>query len=174
MPLPTVRLFSPLLLVLIGGLAGCKLPDVNLATSEPLKVDIKVDLNVYQHSTPEAAAAADAADEAREEIEKRKYNRATEIQELKNQRYVAETHRGLLLLRQQPAGTYGNYVKETVDAENTDRMKLMTADAAKERRELQELMTERYAANVKNAHPGEWIEIPDPAKPDSWKLTQKP
>ena len=43
-------------------LAACKLPEVNLATSEPLKVDIKVDLNVYQHSTPEAAAAADGFD----------------------------------------------------------------------------------------------------------------
>ncbi|RYD30219.1 MAG: DUF1318 domain-containing protein [Verrucomicrobiaceae bacterium] len=166
-----LRWFS--LLVLLSP-AACKLPDVNLATSEPLKVDINVDLNVYQHSSPEAAAAADAADEAREAIEKRKYNRASEIQELKNQRYAAETHRGLLLLRQQPAGNFGNYVKDTVEAENTDRMKLMTADAAKERRELQEVMTERYTANVKNAHPGEWIEVPDPAKPDSWKLEQKP
>lgn len=172
--LPASRWFPLLLPLLLFCLPGCKLPDVNLATSEPLKVDIKVDLNVYQHSSPEAAAAADAADEAREAIEKRKYNRASEIQELKNQRYAAETHRGLLLLRQQPAGNFGNYVKETVEAENTDRMKLMTADAAKERRELQELMTERYNANLKAAHAGEWIEVPDPAKPDSWKLEQKP
>lgn len=163
----------PLLCFLLLLPAGCKLPDVNLATTEPLKVDINVDLNVYQHSTPEAAAAADAAVEEREEIEKRKYNRQSEIQELKNQRYVAETHRGLLLLRQQPAGTFGNYVKETVDAENTDRMKLMTAEASKARRGLQDLMTERYQANVKNAHPGEWLEVPDPGKPGSWKLEQK-
>lgn len=163
----------PLLCILSLMFSGCKLPDVNLATSEPLKVDINVDLNVYQHSSPEAAAAADAAGEELEAVEKRKYNRQSEIQELKNQRYVAETHRGLLLLRQQPAGTFGNYVKETVDSENTDRMKLMTADAAKNRKGLQDLMTERYQANVKNAHPGEWMEIPDPAKPDSWKLAQK-
>jgi hypothetical protein len=95
-------IFLPILLA-----AGCKLPEVNLATTEPLKVDIKVDLNVYQHATPEEAAKADAADEAVEQTEKRKYNRSAEIQELKNQRYVAETHRGVLLLRQEPAGTYG-------------------------------------------------------------------
>lgn len=155
------------------GLTSCKLPEVNLATSEPLKVDIKVDLNVYQHSSPEEAAKADAADEAVEQIEKRKYNRTAEIQELKNQRYVAETHRGVLLLRQQPAGTYGEYVKKVVEEENTDRMKLMTTEAAKGRRELREIMQERYAATVQSAHAGEWIEIPDPAKPESWKLEQK-
>jgi tRNA(Glu) U13 pseudouridine synthase TruD len=155
------------------GLTACKLPEVNLATSEPLKVDIKVDLNVYQHSSPEEAAKADAADEEVEQIEKRKYNRTAEIQELKNQRYIAETHRGVLLLRQQPAGTYGEYVKKVVEDENTDRMKLMTAEAQKGRRELREIMQERYAATVQSAHAGEWIEVPDPVKPESWKLEQK-
>ncbi len=154
-------------------LTACQLPDVNLATSEPLKVDIKVDLNVYQHSTPEAAAKADAADEAQEQIEKRKYNRTAELQELKNQRYVAETHRGVLLLRQQPAGSYGEYVKKVVEDENIDRMKLMTAEASKARRELHEVMKEQFAATVQNAYPGEWIEVPDPVKPESWKLEQK-
>ena len=154
-------------------LAACKLPDVNLATSEPLKVDINVDLNVYQHSTPEAAAAADKAVEVIEEVQKRKYNRAKEIQELKNQRFLAETHRGVLLLRNPPAGTYGEYVKKLTEDENADRMKLMTADAAKARQELKEVMDERFAANVKNAHAGEWIEVPDPAKPESYKLEQK-
>ena len=154
-------------------LTSCKLPDVNLATSEPLKVDIKVDLNVYQHSTPEEAAKADAAEEAAGQIEKRKYNRTAEIQELKNQRYVAETHRGVLLLRQQPAGTYGEYVKKVVEDENKDRMALMTAEAKKDRRELNDIMKERYAATLQGSHAGEWVEVPDPAKPESYKLEQK-
>ncbi len=162
---------------LLCGLAAlipaCELPDVNLATAEPLKVDIKVDLNVYQHSSPEEAAKADAADEAMEQVSKRRYNRSSEIQELKNQRYVAETHRGVLLLRQQPAGNYGEYVKQVVADENLDRMKLMTAEAAKARRELHTVMEERYAAAMAAAHPGEYIEIPDPEKPGSYKLEQK-
>lgn len=165
-------------LLLIGSvcacaLTACKLPDVNLATNEPLKVDIKVDLNVYQHSSPEEAAKADAADEAIAEVEKRVYNRTSEIQELKNQRYVGEMHRGVLLLRQQPAGTYGEYVKKLVEAENADRMALMTAEAKKGRRELNEVMKERFAAIVQSAHAGEYIEVPDPAKPESYKLEQK-
>ena len=162
-----------LLVGMVLGLWGCKLPEVNLATSEPLKVDIKVDLNVYQHSTPEAAAAADAAAEGLEAVQKRKYNRASEIQELKNQRFLAETHRGLLLLRNPPAGTFGEYVKKVTDEENADRMKLMTAEAAKAKRELNEVEAERYAAAVKGAHAGEWIEVPDPMKPESYKLEQK-
>ena len=169
--------FAMILRLFLSGilccLCACQLPEVNLATSEPLKVDIKVDLNVYQHSTPEAAAAADKEAEAIEEVQKRKYNRASEIQELKNQRYLAETHRGLLLLRNPPAGTYGAYVKKVTDEENTDRMKLMTSDAAKAREELQKVMSERYAANLKSAHAGEWIEVADPAKPQSYKLEQK-
>lgn len=163
-------------LFLISGLcvlSACKLPEVNLATSEPLQVDIKVDLNVYQHSTPEAAAAADQAAEAIELVQKRKYNRASQIQELKNQRFVAETHRGLLLLRNPPAGTYGEYVKKLTEEENTDRLKLMTYEAAKAKRELNEVAKERYHANVKSAFAGEWIEVPDPAKPESYKLEQK-
>ena len=162
-----------LLASMICSISACKLPEVNLATTEPLKVDIKVDLNVYQHSTPEAAAAADKATEAIEEVQKRKYNRAKEIQELKNQRFLAETHRGLLLLRNPPAGTYGEYVKKLTEDENADRMKLMTADAAKAKQELKVVMDERHAANVKNAYAGEWIEVPDPAKPESYKLEQK-
>lgn len=170
--------FSPMMLRLFflgaaGCLSACTLPDVNLATSEPLKVDIKVDLNVYQHSTPEEAAKADAGAEEVEQTAKRQYNRSAEIQELKNQRYVAETHRGVLLLRQQPAGPYGEYVKKLVVDENTDRIKIMTAEAAKARRELHEVQQERYAANLQNAHPGEWTEVPDPQKPESYKLEQK-
>ncbi len=175
-PLVSVNFAIMLRLTLIcccGGLAACKLPEVNLATTEPLKVDIKVDLNVYQHSTPEAAAAADKAEEAIEEVQKRKFNRASEIQEMKNQRFLAETHRGLLLLRNPPAGSYGEYVKKVTEEENTDRLQLMTAEASKAKRELKEVEVERYAANVKNAHAGEWIEVPDPEKPESWKLVQK-
>lgn len=166
--LPRLLIFSSVCV-----LYSCKLPEVNLATSEPLKVDIKVDLNVYQHSTPEGAAAADKAAEAIEEVQKRKYNRAAEMQELKNQRFLAETHRGLLLLRNPPAGTYGEYVKKLTEEENADRMKLMTAEAAKARQDLKAVMDERYAANVKSAHAGEWIEVPDPSKPESYKLEQK-
>ena len=163
----------PTLLLCLAALTSCKLPEVNLATPEPIKVDINVDLNVYQHATPEKAAEAEAAAENTDEAAKRKYNRQEEVQKLKNQRFIAETHRGTLLLREQPAGDFGEYVKKTVDAENADRMLLMTTDAAKAKRELREVMLERYQANHAAANPGEWIEEPDPAKPESYRLVQK-
>jgi len=161
--------------------AGCNISkslqdaakNITLKTPEPIKVDMKITLDVYQHEGTDKAKTAAKEPEDSSEVSRRKYNRQAEIQELKNSRLVAETHQGLLLLREQPAGTYGNYVKETVEKENADRKSLMIEDARKQKRELHQLEKERYEANVKNAHPGEWIEVPDPARAGGWKLAQK-
>jgi len=147
--------------------------NITLNTPEPIKVDMKVTLDVYQHDGPEKAKKPEQEPDDLAEINRRKYNRQAEIQELKNSRLVAETHQGLLIVRDPPAGTYGNYVKETVDKENADRKALMIEEAHKQKRELHEIEKERYEANVKNSHPGEWIEIPDPARPGGWVRTQK-
>lgn len=161
--------------------AGCNISrtlehaakNITLNTPEPIKVDMKITLDVYQHDGPDKAKKPEKEPEDISELSRRKYNRQAEIQALKNSRLVAETHQGLLLLREQPAGTYGNYVKETVDKENTDRKALMIEDARKQKRELHVVEKERYEANVKNSHAGEWIEIPDPARAGGWKQVQK-
>jgi hypothetical protein len=147
--------------------------NITLNTPEPIKVDMKITLDVYQHDGSDKAKKPDEETDDLAEVSRRKYNRQAEIQELKNSRLVAETHQGLLLLREKPAGTYGNYVKETVDKENVDRKALMIEDARKQKRELHEIEKERYEANVKNSHPGEWIEVPDPARAGGWLLAQK-
>jgi len=56
-----------------------------------------------------------------------------ELQPLKNSRLIGENHLGLLEVRNPAPGEYGDYVRETVDAENKDRMALMdlTAKAQK-------------------------------------------
>ena len=41
--------------------AGCAAPTVKLATAEPIKMDINVRLDVYQHNAPAAKAPAAAA-----------------------------------------------------------------------------------------------------------------
>ena len=64
-------------------------------------------------------------------------------------------------------------MKKLVEDENKDRMLLVTADAQKAKRELREVMEENYTAARANAHAGEWIEVPDPEKPESFKLEQK-
>ena len=147
--------------------------NIQLNTPEPIKVDMKITLDVYQHQAPGGSKAEEKQPTDLAEVNRRKFNRQQEIQELKNNRYVAETHRGLLFLRDQPAGTYGDYVKKTVEDENADRRALMLEDAAKQKRELHELERERHAAAAKNAFEGEYIEIEDPEKPGAWKIVQK-
>ncbi len=146
---------------------------IQLNTPEPIKVDMKITLDVYQHQAPGGGKVEEKQPTGLAEVNRRKFNRQQEIQELKNNRYVAETHRGLLFLRDQPAGTYGEYVKKTVEDENADRKTLMLEEAAKQKRELHAMEKERHDAAVNNAFPGEFIEIPDPDKPGAWKIVQK-
>ncbi len=161
---------------------GCKALDrslenaaknITLNTPDPIKVEMKIDVNVYQHDAEDGEKPKDNAKEDNAGLSRRKFNRQKEVQDLKNNRFVAESHRGTLFLREQPAGTYGEYVRKTVEDENTDRMELMRQEAAEKRRELHEIMQERYEANVQNAFTGEWIEVPDKEKPGSWRLLQK-
>ena len=106
-------------------------------------------------------------------VDSRKFNRQEEIQKIKNSRFVAETHQGLLYVREVPPGSYGGYVTDTVEKENADRKALMIEAARKQKRELHEVEKEHYDANVKHAFPGEWIELPDPARPGGFNYVQK-
>ena len=149
---------------------------ITLNTPEPIKVDMKITLDVIQHDAPgakkeETEEKRDTSDLAA--VNRRKFNRQEEIQKLKNSRFVAETHQGLLIVREEPAGAYGSYVKDTVEKENADRNTLMIEDARKQKRELHEVQKERYETNVKNAFTGEWVEVPDTARPGGFKYVQK-
>jgi hypothetical protein len=172
-----------LLLISVILFTGCKALDrslenaarnITINTAEPIKVNMTIDVNVYQHDAKDGKKPEeDTAKNDLAELKRRKFNRQKEIQDLKNSRFVAETHRGTLFLREVPAGDYGNYVRKAVEDENTDRIELMRQEAADSRRELNQIMQERYEANIKNSHPGEWIELPDSEKPGSWRLMQK-
>ena len=172
--MPT-RLSAAALACLVAAAAqGCRLPDVNLATKDPLKVQMDVNINLYHHGdAPSGNADTTAAPESADETARRKYNRQAEIQKLKDSRLVAETHRGLLHLRETPAGAWGDYVRKTVDAENADRTVIMRQEAASQKRELHTVMEDHFRANVRHAFPGEWIEAPDPEKPGAYRLVQK-
>lgn len=179
----TVRLVCAT--ALLFSAAGCRVSEslenaarnITLNTPDPIKVDMKITLDVYQHDAdkkePEKDKDREKADADAAELNRRLYNRQKEIQDLKNQRLVAETHRGLLFLREQPAGAYGEYVRETVEKENSDRRDLMIDEAARTRRELHDIEKERWNAAVKNAFPGEYIEVADPDRPDAYKIVQK-
>ncbi|MEZ5304667.1 MAG: DUF1318 domain-containing protein [Verrucomicrobiales bacterium] len=144
-------------LMLVLASAGCKLPDVNLTTDEPIKVDVQVRLDVYQYSDDTATKPEMEADY--QETVKRQRNRMAEIQELKNNRFVGENHRGLLTIRELPAGDQGDYVKKTVEAENTDRKFLIMAEAKKRDVLAHEIEKEQWQARISAAFDEEWIEV---------------
>ena len=156
-------------------LTGCSsLPDVNLTTDEPLKVDINVRLDVYQHegqegessensaSSDDAAASQLAAESAASAdlVAKRKRNRMEEVQRLKNNRLVGENHRGLLTIRKLPLDDYGDYVKKTVEEENYDRNYLMRVEAKERGALLHDVQEMTWKENLARSYEMEWIEIP--------------
>ncbi|MEI8313269.1 MAG: hypothetical protein WCH98_21165, partial [Verrucomicrobiota bacterium] len=53
-------------------LAGCSTPTVNLSTAEPIKVDIAMRLDVYDHNKSAGTKASGAAANTTEEPETRR------------------------------------------------------------------------------------------------------
>ena len=156
------------------GMQACSsLPDVNLTTDEPLKVDVTVRLDVYQHEgktgeagatsdgdpSGEAAAVNDDAKVSADIVAKRKRDRMEEIQRLKDNRLVGENHRGLLTIRTLPLDEYGDYVKKTVEAENYDRNYLMRVEAKELNALLHAVQDTTWKENIARSHEGEWVEV---------------
>jgi uncharacterized protein len=146
---------------------------VNLTTTDPLKVDVNVRLDVYQYSKPDAAKPAEAVAQTVESVLERKRNRSGEVQTLKNNRLVGENHRALLTIREQPAGKEGEWVKKTVQGENDDRVFLMVEMAKKENLQMHEVQEREWKLNLERAFPSEWIEVPGD-KPGIFKWIAKP
>lgn len=131
--------------------------DVDVNTPEPIKVDLSMDVHVYQHgkvdkTTSERQANYRAAMDSRR-------NRMAEIQELKNNRLVGENHLGKLEIRNRPAGEYGEYVVKTVDAENEDRALLMKLEANEKKVSLDKIREEQWLHWQRKSFPGEWVEV---------------
>lgn len=141
---------------------GC-LPTINLATPEPVKVDVGVRLDIYQKTPIKSKSETSSL-----EIAKDRRLRSGEIQQLKNDRVIGETRDGYLALLHPPTDPkYLAYAKGVVDDENTDRTVLYLASAQSESKPL-ELIEEQYAKLWHDrAYPGEWVQKED----GSW--TQK-
>jgi hypothetical protein len=136
-------------------LAGCAGPTVNLSTPEPVKVDIAMRLDVYQHQKEEktgqpAPAAAPGPD---------RLNRAADIQTFKNSRLIGESASALLSIRVEPAGEEGDYLRKIVEAENASRMALMKEQSTRDKIPLPAVQKKQADLARKMAFKGEWIEI---------------
>ncbi len=147
-----------------AGVVGCLLTScesfkVNLSSPEPIKVDVSMRLDVYQYKGDEPGKKDDA-EVSYEEALQRQRNRMAEVQKLKDNRFVGEDHRGLLHLREKPAGDWGDYVERTVNMENEDRTLLMRREAKDSNRALHEVQDEQWKRRTTASYPGEWVELP--------------
>ncbi len=153
-----------LAIALLPVLAACN-PTVRVATPEPLKVDVNMRVDIYQHATSDAPGNGPDA-----EAQDRRRARMAEIQNLKNTRLVGENHHGLLSLVQAQSGEYGDYVRRTIEAENADRLALMKQLAAERRVPMADIETEQANLWRERAFPGEWIEM---QVEGTWRWQQK-
>ena len=148
-------------------LAACNSIPIDVGTKEPVKVDIAMKVDVYQHSDPQGPKKATPPPQA--DIGSSRRMRMGEIQILKNSRVIGENHAGYLEVRTVTPGEYGDYVRATVDAENSDRGRLIEK-LAKDRN-VPVSQAERQQADLfqKGAFSGEWIEVPDADGKFAWK-----
>ncbi|MGY8641863.1 MAG: DUF1318 domain-containing protein [Verrucomicrobiales bacterium] len=152
--------------------SGCTKPiDINVSANEPIKVDLSMDVHVYQHADGDPAEKE--AQQNFKEVMTQKRNRSGEIRTLKNSRLIGESVEGLLSIRNLPAGQYGTYVKATVDAENKDRNFLIIYDAEKKSQPVPEVRRDQWRHAQRKAFPGEWIQVEDEANSGSFKWIQK-
>ncbi len=150
-------------------LAACKqLPEVPITTPEPLEVNLNMRLDIYQYRGDEPVDKEAAKGVA--EATQRMRNRMAEVQTYKNNGLLGEDHRGLLQIREVPAGDWGVQMKKDVAAENEDRMLLMRNKAREADRPLHEVEAEQWRLRVQQANRGEWIEVPgESAGSFQWK-----
>lgn len=175
-PYPTAfRLLSRagFLAVTIGGLSGCIDPfEVNVNTPQPIKVDLTMDVNVYQHGAVAKTEGTVPAADYRAAMDRRR-DRMGQVQELKNNRLVGESHEGLLSIRNRPAGEYGDYVEKTVREENADRELLMKQEAESKSLPLDQVREEQWRHWQRKSFPGEWIEVGgENGQPRRWEQKQ--
>ena len=184
-------------------IVGCKTPTVNLATTEPIKVDIAMRLDVYQYSStnvpktgqvtvtkaPDSAQPAagsttntlistnvltksDISPAPAGSAETRRSNRRADIQKFKNDRMVGEGHDGLLFIIKEnlPKDDTAHEIRNTVNAENLDRMALMKKEADEQKVSLPTIQAQQGELWRNRAFKGEWIEV---EKDGQWVKVEK-
>jgi uncharacterized protein YdbL (DUF1318 family) len=145
--------------LLIGAwsLGGCA-PTINLATPDPIKVDVGVRLDVYQKTAPTKAKE----EQSSLEIAANRRLRSGQIQALKNDRVIGEDRDGYLDIKNPPKDPkYLAFAQGIVSEENADRSFLYLANAQAQNKPL-EMIESDYAQLWRDrAFPGEWIQKED-------------
>ncbi len=135
-------------------LAGCS-PTINLATPEPVKVDVALRLDVYQKTNPTQAKQ----EQSSLEIAANRRARSGEIQQLKNDRVVGENRDGYLDIRREPKDAkYLAYAQKIVTDENADRAFLYLSNAQSQNKPLEVVEREYAQLWSDRAFAGEWVQ----------------
>jgi uncharacterized protein YdbL (DUF1318 family) len=158
-------------LLLVVLLAGCKAPTVNLSTPDPIKVDINMRVDIYERGGGSAAPKPPAPSADLPAVDARRRARMGDVQNFKNSRLVGENRQGLLVVRDQPEGSYGRFVEKTVAEENADRMVVMRQLAAERNMSLEDIQAQQGELWRNRSFSGEWIEVS--AGPGAWTWAQK-
>jgi uncharacterized protein YdbL (DUF1318 family) len=145
--------------LLLGALSlgGCS-PTINLATPDPVKVDVAVRLDVYQKTAPTKAKE----EQSSLEIAANRRIRSGQIQQLKNDGVVGEDLDGYLVVmsKKKPLldPKYLAYAQGVVDAETADRSFLYLTNAQTQNKPLEMLEREYAQLWSERAFPGEWVQ----------------
>jgi hypothetical protein len=152
---------------------GCTLPTVpvEVGTAEPIKVDVKMRVDLYQHKDPNEKIVP-AEDPTLAGAQSRSWKRLGEILTLKNAQIIGENRVGLLDIRSRPDG-YGKYPDQVVAEENSDRSIRMQAEAERRKVPIEQVQTETATQNYHNAFSREWVEV-DTDKDGIFTWVQKP
>lgn len=153
--------------------AGCKGPTVSLSTPEPIVVDINMRVDIYDRGGGSAGAAGVKPKPSGDvpAADARRRARMGDIQTFKNSRLVGENRQGLLVVRDQPAGPYGQYVLKIVSEENADRLVLMRQLATERNMSLEDVQKQQGELWRNRSFSGEWIEVPQDN--NTWRWAQK-
>ncbi len=158
-------------------LGACAVPTipVEVGTAEPIKVEVEMRVDLYQHKDPNEKTAGSSGEEpALAAAKSRSRNRIGEIQILKNNQHIGENRRGFLSVLKQPTEpNYASYVEKIVAQENADRAVRMQAEAAKRKMTIEQVQTESATLNYHNAFSGEWVEA-DTDKDGTFVWDRKP
>lgn len=161
-------------------LASCQKPfEVNVNAAEPIKLDLSMDVHVYQHGGAAVKKTKNKDVEAADykEVLERRRDRMGDIQTMKDDRIIGENHKGLLSVLIKEGDTRHwplEYVRETVQEENLDRDFLIEHEAARSKEKtVSDIRREQWEQKQRKSHPGEWIEKMDPDSPDIYVWVQK-
>jgi uncharacterized protein YdbL (DUF1318 family) len=135
-------------------LTGCS-PTINLATPDPIKVNVAVRLDVYQKTAPNQVKQ----EQSSLVIAANRRSRIGEIQQLKNDAVVGEDRDGYLDMRRQPKDAkYLAYAQKVVTDENADRAFLYLSNAQTQNKPLESVEREYAQLWSDRAFPGEWVQ----------------